>query len=148
MLSDSFKFYWVKDDEFAGSSVPEIKDYSKNAKRYELERVVCLLPYPVKELEVVSHSWEKNDVEFINLGMTGGSIPSQEMIDQWLDILKHRKRTMVHCSEGNGRTGTMLGIALVEVLNITGQDAFERIRSINPSAFDSEQQVSFMKAYK
>lgn len=51
--------------------------------------------------------------------------PSQGQVSQFLDLCSYGKRTFVHCHSGVDRTGFMIAVYRMTVLNWTFEDAYD-----------------------
>ncbi|MFX0150744.1 MAG: protein phosphatase, partial [Candidatus Hodarchaeota archaeon] len=49
-----------------------------------------------------------------------------------------------HCTEGHGRTGTILAALLVLVDHLTPQEAIASVRNVNPLAIETKEQEQFI----
>ena len=70
-----------------------------------------------------------NSVKLIYLPMLGNTPPTQEQIDQWLNLLKDGNSlpVLVHCAQGVTRTGTMIAIYEMEFLHKSNKEAMSQL---------------------
>ena len=79
----------------------------------------------VKEQEIC----RKNAVMLVYLPMVGNTPPTQEQIDQWLNLLQDSSRlpVLVHCAHGVIRTGAMVAIYEMEFLHKSNEKALAEL---------------------
>lgn len=65
------------------------------------------------------HICQKNGTKLVNLPLKGNTPPSEEQINEWLKLLSSDERlpVLVHCDQGVIRTGIMVAIYRIELLN-------------------------------
>ena len=81
-----------------------------------------------------------------------GSPPSQDIVDQWFNLLKTRFKEdpdcciAVHCVAGLGRAPVLVALALIE-LGMQYEDAIELIRQKRRGAINARQ-LSYLASYR
>jgi len=124
-----------------------IVHYIGELKKHGVRTVVrvCEPTYSPEELK-------KEDIEVVDLPYDDGTSPSQEIIDEWFDILKSRFAlhpeacVAVHCVAGLGRAPVLVALALIE-LGMKYEDAVELIREKRRGAINSKQ-LAFLEKYR
>lgn len=83
--------------------------------------------------------------------MDDGEAPAAAALERavaFIDFaLEKGEGVAVHCLEGRGRTGTVLGAWLAARENLAGEDAILRLRSLRPYTALSLSQKSFLLDY-
>jgi atypical dual specificity phosphatase len=142
-----FEFYWIIENEIAGSSLPHDKTHidlliKKNVK------VVVSLTYGT---EVANLLWGSN-IRHIHLPITDFGVPDKETIDEFTTISRTAKEMkhpiLVHCFAGCGRTGVMLAVYLMTFYDYKYENALKKIRSVRECAIESKNQHEFLKKMK
>jgi protein-tyrosine phosphatase len=136
--------YWIDKQRLGGSSQPFLEDlpYLKNI---DISGIVCLQEEATsEELAVLL------DVSFVHIPVTDFSKPSESDMEVVLDFfLENQKKypnlpILIHCTEGHGRTGTILAALLVLVDHVTPQEAIASVRNVNPLAIETKEQEEFI----
>ena len=104
-------------------------------KEYGIRTVVNLC-LPTEEMSLKNNNYlkeqeicRKNGVKLVYLPMPGNTPPAQEQVDQWLNLLKDNSNlpVLVHCAQGATRTGTMIAIYNMELLNKSNKEAMAQL---------------------
>jgi cell division cycle 14 len=64
----------------------------------------------------------KNGIQHYNLYFHDGSVPSNTIIDEFLEISEKEGPIAIHCQAGLGRTATLIGCYVIKKYNFTGQE--------------------------
>jgi atypical dual specificity phosphatase len=135
--------WWVAENKLGGCSKPtedQLNEYKSNG----LAGIVSLLD-DEENLEL----YKKHDVSHLWIPVKGGTSPSLEQVHElksFIDrhLLEGNGFVLVHCTNGNRRTGTML----VAYLILTGR-SYEEAKDIalkaNPTMDLREAQENFLK---
>lgn len=88
----------------------EVEIHKKNGELLETLKVKKVL----SEYELAS----KNNVEYIRLAVKDGGIPSEDVVDNFINIVKNKPKSLhihFHCDHGEGRTTTFM--AMYQIMN-------------------------------
>ncbi len=142
----SFRFSWV-DDTVAGFAFPWTEEHFHFLREQGIDVILSFSNSPADQDLAKAYQMEVIHLPIIDMG-----IPSEETIDQFLDIvakLKGKgKKIGVHCKYGMGRTGTMLAIYLIEFHQMRPKEALDKIRSLRPGSVESYMQEEFVLGYQ
>jgi protein tyrosine phosphatase type 4A len=92
---------------------------------------------------------ENENINFYELEIPDGTIPSKKIIEQWNSINKKigdNEKILVHCIAGLGRAPLMVTISLINEY-MEPIDAIKLIRKNRPGSFNSKQ-LEFLVDYK
>ncbi|KAM9466770.1 protein tyrosine phosphatase type IVA 2a isoform 1-T1 [Clarias gariepinus] len=95
---------------------------------------------------------EKEGIEVLDWPFDDGCSPSDQIVDDWLNLLKCKFKDMpgcciaVHCVAGLGRAPVLVAIALIEC-GMMYEDAVQFIRQKRRGAFNSKQ-LMYLEKYK
>ncbi|XP_032746413.1 protein tyrosine phosphatase type IVA 2-like isoform X3 [Rattus rattus] len=87
-----------------------------------------------------------------DLPYSDGAPPPDEIVDNWLDLLKNKFReepgccVAVHCMAGLGRSPVLVALALIEC-GMKNEDAVHLIRQKRRGAFNTKQ-LLFLEHYR
>eukprot|EP00304_Pavlova_gyrans_P008626 CAMPEP_0206048424 /NCGR_PEP_ID=MMETSP1466-20131121/24108_1 /ASSEMBLY_ACC=CAM_ASM_001126 /TAXON_ID=44452 /ORGANISM="Pavlova gyrans, Strain CCMP608" /LENGTH=195 /DNA_ID=CAMNT_0053423481 /DNA_START=18 /DNA_END=605 /DNA_ORIENTATION=+ len=94
---------------------------------------------------------EYDHVVVVSFPVPDFSIPRVEDVDKLVvKILKRLERgdhVYIHCREGKGRTGMILGAITARVHKVQGRKAVSLIQAANPGALDLGPQQAFVARY-
>ncbi|UCE13305.1 MAG: dual specificity protein phosphatase family protein [Candidatus Heimdallarchaeota archaeon] len=137
--------YWVDQRKrFAGSSEPILEDLPF-LKTIEWAGIICLQENPTSEELATLLA-----VPYLHLPIQDFSIPTETDLESVLEFFHEIQRDspdlpiLIHCSEGHGRTGTILAALLVVIDHISPEDAIQQVRGVNPLAIESKKQENFI----
>ncbi|XP_071482540.1 protein tyrosine phosphatase type IVA 1-like [Diadema antillarum] len=121
--------------------------FIKELKQRQIKEVVRVCE-PTYEASIL----KQEEIEVIDMAFDDGGVPSTEIIDKWLDLLKVRFRetprscVAVHCVAGLGRAPLMVALALMEA-GMTYEDAVAFVREKRRGAINAKQ-LYFLERYK
>jgi atypical dual specificity phosphatase len=87
------------------------------------------------------------DFEFFHVPIADFSIPTQEQINDLLEIIRTKPPVFIHCHAGLGRTGTICALVVMEQKKLDAQSAIQQIRAIVPGSIESQEQENFILGY-
>jgi atypical dual specificity phosphatase len=101
--------------------------------------------------EVVAELYIPNGVSYLWMPTKGGQPPTEQQVDQamafWRQQASMDKVTVVHCSSGNRRTGTLLAALLIKD-GLGWEEAVEKVKKVNPNADLKQVQLDFLSSLK
>ena len=137
--------YWLDKKRFAGSSEPLISDLPF-LQSLDISGIVCL-----QEKNNSEELANLLDIAYLHKPIPDFHIPTREDIDDIIGFFQELQQTkperpiVVHCTAGNGRTGTILASITKILDNISGEAAIKKVREINPLAIETSEQEQFIK---
>ena len=137
--------YWIDKDRFGGSSQPYLSDLPY-LQSLDLGGIICLQEKPNSE-ELA----QLLGIAYLHQPIPDFGVPTEEDIEHILEFidsqqeLHSKKPVLIHCTAGNGRTGTILA-SLVKIYDkVTFSEAIDKIRKVNPLAIETNEQEEFIR---
>jgi cell division cycle 14 len=88
-----------------------------------------------------SNIFIESGINFFDLYFLDGSVPEQEIIDQFLQIIEEQRGAIaVHCKAGLGRTGTLIGCYCIKTFGFNGPEFIGWARLCRPGSVLGPQQ--------
>lgn len=80
-----------------------------------------------------------NKIKFVDLFTEDGCVPTNEVINIFIDLCKNNKTIAIHCMSGLGRAPTFVAICDILLYNNKPYESVERIRRIIKDSFNKKQ---------
>ncbi|KAB2833407.1 MAG: hypothetical protein F9K48_08490 [Candidatus Brocadia sp.] len=138
-------FSWVIEGEIAGMARPvSVVSDLEFLKDNGIEAIVSLTELPLPKTFIEEFGFEYKHIPVADL-----TSPTQGQIDEFVtfvnNLITSKKKTVVHCDAGIGRTGTMLACYLVNK-GYGAQKAMTEVRKKRPGSIETmEQEYTIMK---
>ena len=131
---------------FIISSIPfqhEMDEYITLLQKNAINLVINLT-------EISSYSPEKiqnANIDYLHFPIQDGTFPTDEQIKKLITFLDRYNSIAFHCTAGFGRAPLLLAISLIILYDYKPIDIIERIRKVNPKAFNTIQ-IDFLCKFK
>lgn len=147
-----YNFSFVIKDQLAGSAFPgsygTLEDALNEIKTQGFTVLVSLTEQPLPQ-----HLIQRYGFEYLHIGIPNFHAPKLPEADKFVQFVQSRmdekKKVLVHCWAGYGRTGTMLACYLVST-GLPPHKAIEKIRRLRAGSIEThsqEQAVYHYSAY-
>lgn len=141
---------WIHEDEacaLGGMAAPRTKKDIQDLEKMNVDTVF--------DLRLVHQDPEKyyqgTSVKRISYPIADHTIPSFKMLEDFLTqtqkAFDRKKKVIVHCRMGKGRTGTFLAAWLIANKGMTAQEAIDAVRAQRPGSIESPHQEYFLDAF-
>ena len=136
--------YWLDKKRFGGSSEPSISDLPF-LQNIEISGIVCL--QEKKDSEELA---QLLDLAYLHRPIPDFGTPTKRDIEDIIEFFRHLQQIkpnipiIIHCTAGNGRTGTILASIIKIIDNLPAELSIEKIRQINPLAIETPEQEKFV----
>ena len=150
-------FSWIKEGEIAGSAHPGGIHYSPHDAQQELElNLATVARAGIGAIVTLSAVALNQDVMrrlglcYLHLPVEDMSAPTIEDVREFVAFVHDTRRrqagTLVHCTAGMGRTGTMLACYLVHEGN-GPTEAMDEVRRRRPGSIETPAQEALVRQY-
>ncbi|MCC7240126.1 MAG: dual specificity protein phosphatase family protein [Planctomycetia bacterium] len=140
-------FSWVIEGEIAGMARPiSLVSDLEFLKDNGIEAIVSLTELPLHKTFIEEFGFEYKHIPVVDL-----TSPTQGQIDEFVafinSLTSSKKKTVVHCDAGIGRTGTMLACYLVSK-GYSAQKAVTEVRRKRPGSVETLEQEDTIIKYE
>ncbi len=140
-------FSWLIKEEIAGMArpMPIVADF-EFLKDAGIEAVVSLTELPLHKTLIEEFGFEYKHIPIADLAS-----PTHEQIEEFVDFVNNltfsKKKIVVHCEAGIGRTGTMLACYLVNKGH-SARKAISEVRKKRPGSIETTEQEDTVIKYE
>ena len=140
-------FSWVIQDEIAGMARPvSVVSDLEFLKDNGIEAIVSLTELPLHKTLIDEFGFEYKHIPVADL-----TSPTQEQIEEFVtfvnNLISSKKKIVVHCDAGIGRTGTMLACYLVNK-GRSAKNAITEVRKKRPGSIETMEQEETIEKYE
>jgi atypical dual specificity phosphatase len=150
-------FSWLKPGEIAGSAHPGGFQYSPNTDQGELEinlefisRANIAAIVSVSEVGLNEVVLQRFEFSYLHLSVQDMAAPTIDDVKEFIafahEIRQRGVGTLVHCTAGMGRTGTMLACYLLHE-GRTCTQAIDEVRHRRPGSIETPPQEALIHQY-
>ncbi len=135
---DLLKFCWIREGEFAISARPQGLGDLLWLRQSGIGAVVSVTMSTLSPSE-----FDECGLAWLQLPVEDFTAPTLKQIQTFADFVDDQRTlghaTLVHCSAGLGRSGTMAACHLVAG-GLDAQQALDEVRALRPGAVETEEQ--------
>lgn len=140
-------FSWVIQNEIAGMARPvSVVSDLEFLKDNGIEAIVSLTELPLHKTLIEEFGFEYKHIPVADL-----TSPTQEQIEEFVtfvnNLISSKKKIVVHCDAGIGRTGTMLACYLVNK-GRSAKSAITEVRKKRPGSIETMEQEDTIARYE
>ena len=131
---------------FIISSLPlghEIDEYITLLQKNSINLVINLTELNSYKPEKIQNA----NIDYLHFPIQDGNVPTDEQIKKLITFLERYNSIAFHCAAGFGRAPLLLAISLIVLYNHKPIDIIERIRNVNPKAFNTIQ-IQYLYNFK
>ncbi|MCS7142947.1 MAG: dual specificity protein phosphatase family protein [Aigarchaeota archaeon] len=140
------RFGWVS-DHLAGSGEPKSRRQMVWLRNQGISSVLSLTEDPLRK-----DLLDGLDIEYMHIPVRNHTKPTLDQLLSALEFIDRsiasKRRVLVHCAAGKGRTGTVLAAYMVHKNGLRPQEAIEHIRRLRPGSIERVQESSVYELMK
>lgn len=136
---------WIVPGKLLASAVPESIRYILELKSMGVRSALNLTEDDWPKVWI-----EESGLEYLHVPVADFGVPTKEQALEAVRFIEGnvgKGAVMVHCRAGLGRTGTILGVYLVEA-GMDPDEAIDTVRSGRPGSLEVEAQEEFVRSWK
>ena len=115
---------------------------------YLLQKNSINLVINLTENNLYNYNEIKNaNIDYLHFPIQDGNVPSDDKLKHLLLFLHRYNSIAFHCNVGLGRAPLILAICLIILINYKPTDVIEKIRKLEPRAFNNIQ-LSYLFSFK
>lgn len=140
-------FSWLIKDEIAGMARPisVVSDF-EFLKENGIDVIVSLSEWPLHKTLLDEFGFANKHIPIADL-----TPPTQEQIEEFISFVNEavssKRKVVVHCDAGIGRTGTMLACYLINK-GFSAKDAITEVRKKRPGSIETIEQEETIFEYE
>lgn len=142
LLRDGINYYNLEVDKkkFIITNSPTNKNISGYLKELKYNNTNIIVRFGEKRYDEDL----VKDIDFVDLYIEDGSIPNEETINIFLNIIRKNDVIAVHCISGLGRAPMMVVIAMILEYGMKEIDSIVKMRQTIPNSLNTKQ-INFLK---
>lgn len=141
-----YNFNWVN-ELIAASGRPKSRRQLEWLREQGISAILSLTESPLPQ-----EMMKGLGMEYAHVPMRNHERPTLEQLQLALNVIERvtseRRKILVHCAGGKGRTGTVIAAYLVYKEGMTPERAIELVRSIRPGSIERSQEASIFELFE